>query len=79
MLHQVRESGGTDSIREADAEEDGEAIVESISGLLMFPRVCTRLWPMWTLTNLKRLRSYYKKYSVVYHLTIFSSSSLKGH
>lgn len=42
MLHQVRESGGTDSIREADAEEDGEAMVESISGLPMFPRALHR-------------------------------------
>lgn len=42
LLHQVRESEGTDSIREAEAEKDGEAMVESISGLPMFPEASHR-------------------------------------
>lgn len=42
LLHQVRESEGTDSIREAEAEKDGEAMIESISGLPMFPEASHR-------------------------------------
>lgn len=36
LLDQVKESGGTDVIREAEAEKDGRPMVESISGLPMF-------------------------------------------
>lgn len=77
LLGQVRESGGIDFIREAEAGKDGGAMVERISGLPMFSEALHRTLAY--LTNLKRLRRNYKKYSLVCHLTIFSSSSLKAH
>lgn len=40
--HAFVASGERDSIREAEAEKDGEAMVESISGLPMFPEALHR-------------------------------------
>lgn len=54
LLGQVSQEGLTSSgkQRQERLEEPGGRA----SGLPAFPRLCTGFWPVWTPTNLKRLK-----------------------